>query len=77
MELEFKSQEELDKFLRYVEEEQRKIISENPDFLEKLEKEQDKKFWNDLKTNMMYFGLTIIAIESIKFTLSFFRKNEK
>jgi len=77
MELEFKSQEELDHFLRYIKEEQRKIIAENPDFIKKLKKEEDKKYWDDLKKNIMYFGITIIAIETLRFTLSFFRKNEK
>jgi hypothetical protein len=77
MELEFKSQKEYEHFLRYVEEEQRKIIAENPDFVKKLKKEEEKKFWDDLKKNIMYFGITIIAIETLRFTLSFFRKNEK
>jgi hypothetical protein len=77
MELEFKSQEEFEHFVRYVEEEQRKIIAENPDFIKKLKKEEDKKYWDDLKKNIMYFGITIIAIETLRFTLSFFRKNEK
>ncbi len=48
MELEFKSREELENFLRHVEEEQRKIITENPDFIKKLQREKDKKFWDDL-----------------------------
>lgn len=77
MELEFKSQKEYEHFLQYVEEEQRKIIAENPDFIQKLKKEEEKKFWDDLKKNIMYFGITIIAIETLRFTLSFFRKNEK
>ena len=77
MELEFKSQKEYEHFLRYIEEEQRKIIAENPDFVKKLKKEEEKKFWDDLKKNIMYFGITIIAIETLRFTLSFFRKNEK
>ena len=77
MELEFKSREELENFLRHIQEEQRKIITENPDFIKKLQSEKDKKFWNDLKKNIMYFGVTIIAIETLRLTLSFFRKNEK
>jgi len=77
MELEFKSREEFENFLRHIQKEQREIITENPDFCEKLQKEKDKKFWNDLKKNIMYFGITIIAIETLRFTLSFFRKNEK
>jgi hypothetical protein len=77
MELEFKSQEEFENFLRHIQEEQRKIITENPDFIKKLQREKDKKFWDDLKKNIMYFGMTIIAIETLRFTLSFFRENEK
>jgi hypothetical protein len=77
MELEFKSQEELENFLRHIQEEQRQIITENPDFIKKLQGEKDKKFWDDLKKNIMYFGITIIAIETLRFTLNFFRKNEK
>ena len=74
MELEFKSREELENFLRHIHEEQRKIITENPDFIKKLQSEKDKKFWNDLKKNIMYFGVTIIAIETLRFTLSFLEK---
>lgn len=74
VELKFKSQEELENFFQRIQEEQRKIITENPDFIKKLQSEKDKKFWNDLKKNIMYFGITIIAIETLKFTLSFFRK---
>ncbi len=77
MELEFKSQEELENILRHIQEEQRQIITENPDFIKKLQGEKDKKFWDDLKKNIMYFGITIIAIETLRFTLNFFRKNEK
>ena len=53
MELEFKSREELENFLRHIQEEQRKIITENPDFIKKLQTYYNRFSW--FSSSISYF----------------------